>query len=423
MTSVTQILHHRPAPVPSRQRVAIVLTALPLAAVLTVGLRLIGGWMAPSAVVDAPAPAFVAYALGRLPQAAGLLAAPEEGAALAARLPAGARVRIGGRVVGFGRGEGMLWVSAEIDGVAVYGFLESSALRLEAGKAPPLDLSGVPIAALLSPDAGIRMVPLALSGAEVPGGAAASARGVALATSAEAEVAEVGAAELGVAEVDIAWLPETLTPWLDLFEAAGARHRVDPELLAIIALVESGGDPGARSGAGAMGLMQVMPGTAADIARWRGIQGFKTSSLNEPALSIDFGAWYLARQLATFGLAEDPDWRTSVMRAAAAYNGGPGSVSGWLQGRALPAEAERYRTYVSGMWAERRAANSPAYERWLRAGGGRLVAAAAERQAGMSLAAGGADEVLSASARTAAIAAGAVALTGSGPVAGGGGGE
>jgi soluble lytic murein transglycosylase-like protein len=163
---------------------------------------------------------------------------------------------------------------------------------------------------------------------------------------------------------------------------AGTRHGVDPELLAIVVLVESGGNPAARSGAGARGLMQVMPATAMDIAVRRGITGFAVDELSDPARNIDFGAWYLAEQLHAFGRADDPDWVVSISRAAAAYNGGPGSVQRWLNGGNLPAEAERYRGYVSGLWAERRAADSPALNRWLQAGGSRLVAAARAEMGG-----------------------------------------
>jgi Ni/Co efflux regulator RcnB len=428
MTTVTYSFHPRPSEVHLRRYALAMLVGMLLSLLLVMLLRTFASGPAVSAVADAPAPAFVAYALGRLPQAAPLLAAPDPKAALAALLPAGSRVDVGGRVVGRGRGAGMLWVSATIEGVTVYGFMPPATLRVEAGEAPPLDLQGVALTALLSPDAGVRTVALPAPPAAVGGDASAADVGVDVSVEALGALAvrdgAVGASEGGAVEglapssIEIAWLPDTIAPWRGLLEAAGARHGVDPELLAIIALVESGGDPGARSGAGAMGLMQVMPGTAGDIARWRGIQGFRTAALHEPAVSIDFGAWYLARQLAAFGLADDPDWRTSVARAAAAYNGGPGSVSAWLKGRALPAEAERYHGYVSGMWAERRDASSPALNRWLRAGGQRLVTAAAQRQADLAIAeawpGSGAGDALSAGARTAALAAGAVAVTGAG---------
>lgn len=183
----------------------------------------------------------------------------------------------------------------------------------------------------------------------------------------------VPTSEPEIQPVSIAWLPPTVGRWASEIEAAAARHGIDPNLLAIITLVESGGNPNAVSPSGAIGLVQVMPATALDIARQRGVAlGDQTN----PVTNLDFGAWYLAAQLRAFGQRDDPDWRTSVDRAAAAYNGGPGSVRRWLAGGSLPAEAQRYRTYVTGMWAERALASSPMYERWLAAGGSALVAAA-----------------------------------------------
>jgi soluble lytic murein transglycosylase-like protein len=117
-----------------------------------------------------------------------------------------------------------------------------------------------------------------------------------------------------------------------------------------------------------------MPATAEDIARQRGIEGFTVERLVEPGLNIDFGAFYLASMLRRFGEPQDDDWRTSIDRAAAAYNAGPGSVGRWLSdASSLPGETERYRRYVGGMWNERHAASSPTYAEWLLAGGWRLV--------------------------------------------------
>jgi soluble lytic murein transglycosylase-like protein len=178
-------------------------------------------------------------------------------------------------------------------------------------------------------------------------------------------------------EISIDWLPTTIEPWQPLLLAAAARHRVDPELLAIIVLVESGGNPAAVSTSGALGLMQVMPATGQDIAQRRGITPFDSNQLYDPAVNIDFGAWYLAEQLRTFGRADDPDWQRSVELAAAAYNGGPGTVRRHLDsGAGLPAEAVRYQAYVGGMWSQRRAGESAAFKTWWDAGGYRLVQAA-----------------------------------------------
>ena len=184
--------------------------------------------------------------------------------------------------------------------------------------------------------------------------------------------------------VSIAWLPETVTRWTPLLEEASERHGPAADLLAIKVLIESGGNPHAVSSAGACGLSQVMPGTAADIARIRGLEAPSCADFHaDPALNVDFGAWYLARQLATFGDADEgPPWQRSVELAAVAYNGGPGSASAWLRGGTVPSEALRYRRWMGGMWAERHDDASPTLERWLAAGGQRLVAAAETAEAG-----------------------------------------
>ena len=101
--------------------------------------------------------------------------------------------------------------------------------------------------------------------------------------------------------------PVSSVPYAHLFNAAGARHGIDPRLLAAVAQVESRFDPHAVSPAGAQGLMQFMPGTAAGL----GIDPW------DPAQAIDGGARYLRTQLDTFGTVE---------LALAAYNAGPGAV-------------------------------------------------------------------------------------------------
>jgi len=175
--------------------------------------------------------------------------------------------------------------------------------------------------------------------------------------------------------ISIAWLPETVTRHRALLESAGKLHKVDPEVLAIITLVESGGWVSARSSSGARGLMQVMPATGKQIASDRGKQGHRVDKLDQPAYNIDFGSWYLARQLETFGAGKST--QEAVRLAAAAYNGGPGRLRRSLDGDdVLRDETKRYRIWVGGMYQERRATSSATFEAWLKAGGDRLIAKA-----------------------------------------------
>jgi hypothetical protein len=156
-----------------------------------------------------------------------------------------------------------------------------------------------------------------------------------------------------VGEIAIPWLPKRVRAWEEHLVAAGERHGVDPELLAIVALVESGGDPEAMSPVGAHGLLQVMPATANDIARQRGLPEPSKARLLDPGVNIDIGAYYLARQLEAFDRVE---------LAAAAYNGGPTRVRSWLAGRGtLPRETEHYRNLVSALYRERHDPWSPTF--------------------------------------------------------------
>jgi soluble lytic murein transglycosylase-like protein len=97
------------------------------------------------------------------------------------------------------------------------------------------------------------------------------------------------------------------TPFAALFASVGAQRGVSPALLTAIARAESGFDPGARSSAGAQGLMQLMPATA---------QGLGVDPWN-PEQAVDGAARLLKQHLSRFGSTE---------LALAAYNAGPGAV-------------------------------------------------------------------------------------------------
>jgi soluble lytic murein transglycosylase len=99
--------------------------------------------------------------------------------------------------------------------------------------------------------------------------------------------------------------------------------RVDPALAFAHALQESGFRPAAVSHAGARGLMQVMPGTAAQMARRTGEPAPEASRLNDPATNIEYGQSYLEylRDFhATQGL---------LPKVIAAYNAGPAPIAEW----------------------------------------------------------------------------------------------
>ncbi|MEO8180257.1 MAG: M56 family metallopeptidase [Deltaproteobacteria bacterium] len=169
------------------------------------------------------------------------------------------------------------------------------------------------------------------------------------------------------------WLPSGLDRWKPTLTETAQRYGLDPALLAIVTLVESLGDPQARSSGGALGLMQLMPATAAKIAAERQLSDYSEQRLLDPAYNMDLGAWYLSRQLAAFGEGRP---ERAVELAAMAYNCGPGLLRAVLErGAPLPAETEQYRDVVLGMWNERQQSESPTYIAWR----GRLKAAGEPR--------------------------------------------
>ena len=94
----------------------------------------------------------------------------------------------------------------------------------------------------------------------------------------------------------------------DLIRTAAEKYGIDPRLVAAIAETESNGNQHAISPVGAIGVMQLMPGTAAAL----GVNPY------DKAQNIEGGAKYLSQMLDTFG--------GDVRRAVAAYNAGPGAV-------------------------------------------------------------------------------------------------
>ena len=99
------------------------------------------------------------------------------------------------------------------------------------------------------------------------------------------------------------------TQYDGLIDASAQRNGVDPSLLKGLIRQESDFDPNARSSAGAVGLTQLMPSTAA---------GLGVSDPTDPAQAIEGGARYLRQMLDRFG--------GDQTKALAAYNAGPGAV-------------------------------------------------------------------------------------------------
>jgi soluble lytic murein transglycosylase-like protein len=118
--------------------------------------------------------------------------------------------------------------------------------------------------------------------------------------------------------------------YVPLIEQAAAHYGINPSLLYGLIEQESGFDPAARSSAGALGLTQLMPGTAASLG---------VSEPLNPTEAIAGGARFLAQLLGQFG--------GNTADALAAYNAGPGAVQQYGGVPPYP-ETEQYVSKVLG---------------------------------------------------------------------------
>ncbi|HSA91863.1 MAG TPA: lytic transglycosylase domain-containing protein [Terriglobales bacterium] len=127
-------------------------------------------------------------------------------------------------------------------------------------------------------------------------------------------------------------------------EAAAARHNVDPNLVRAVIKVESNFNPRAVSRKGAMGLMQLMPGTARKL---------KVSNPFDPEQNVDAGVRHLK------GLMED--FGGDLTLSLAAYNAGAGAVR--RNGGVPPyAETQSYVRQITRIYGgEGRIIGGPSY--------------------------------------------------------------
>lgn len=107
--------------------------------------------------------------------------------------------------------------------------------------------------------------------------------------------------------------------------AEAKRYGVDPALAYGLMRAESAMQPDARSHAGALGLLQLMPGTASAVARRNGLRYNGAQSLIDPEINVPLGIAHLGELYRDFG----GNW----VRVAAAYNAGANAVDRWLDER------------------------------------------------------------------------------------------
>jgi|GEM_PF-1363659 len=122
-------------------------------------------------------------------------------------------------------------------------------------------------------------------------------------------------------------LAERLYPmaYADIVEPVTRQFGLPPYYVYAIMATESAFYPSAVSVANAYGLVQVIPSTGRHLARELGYFDFSPERLLDPATSVYFGSYYLARLLNRF--------RGQELLAAAGYNAGPHRVTKWLMAR------------------------------------------------------------------------------------------
>jgi len=98
-------------------------------------------------------------------------------------------------------------------------------------------------------------------------------------------------------------------------------NSLDPLIIMSLIKEESYFNPFALSSSNARGLMQLLPGTAKDIARWKNIGQYSNIELFDPEINIKLGSAYLNHTKNTLS--------NNMLFAVAAYNGGPAAVERW----------------------------------------------------------------------------------------------
>ena len=137
------------------------------------------------------------------------------------------------------------------------------------------------------------------------------------------------AMELKRPDVALTIARRATTSGVVLFDAAfpvvdlGATGAIERALALALTSQESSFNAAAVSSSGALGLMQLLPGTARDVAAKLGVPFIQDKLTRDPAYNVQLGSQYLTEMLRRFG--------GSYELAAAAYNAGPNRVARWLE--------------------------------------------------------------------------------------------
>ncbi|HCA05544.1 MAG TPA: lytic transglycosylase [Ruminococcaceae bacterium] len=120
----------------------------------------------------------------------------------------------------------------------------------------------------------------------------------------------------------------------EFVEKAALTYNLDSSLVYAVIRTESGFNPNAESGAGACGLMQIMPSSFDWLMNLRGESGkYTTDDLFDPEINIDYGCYLIRYNLDWFNQDE--------ICAVAGYNAGFGKVDEWLSDKSLSSDGKK----------------------------------------------------------------------------------
>ncbi len=124
----------------------------------------------------------------------------------------------------------------------------------------------------------------------------------------------------------------------DLILRESGKYGYDPLFLTALIITESSFNNWAKSGKGALGLMQIRPATGVALAQETEMEWNGTRTLFEPDSNVALGAYYLNKMIGRFG---------DLSLALEAYNHGPSQLSRYLRKGHRPSKYSRkvYRHY------------------------------------------------------------------------------
>lgn len=111
---------------------------------------------------------------------------------------------------------------------------------------------------------------------------------------------------------------DTVEEMASLIFEVSKRYELSPEMILAVIRIESSFDANALSHKGAVGLMQILPSTAREIARELRMEWTGEEILRDPSANIEMGTYYLTKLLGRFN---------DLSIALAAYNQGPSRVA------------------------------------------------------------------------------------------------